>query len=281
MSWSEVPLTRREKSLNGAIGALGVGGGIAAVFRTENEVGSATLLAVGAYFVVAAILGRFPRLIIGGNEVDPRRLEEVKEESDDAKDNSEDAIEGLANTRDRIAALETAMADLSARPIRREPEVASSTVPLPQASEAAQLDDRLVRLAQEYNEVRWTMSSGDQRTIRMTGIVDSMIAVSRESDVPNVEALLASEDRGLRLAGVAYLNARPDPAFVAALARIGLTDDKPFNEYWGLLTLRKVLKGGCDHLDANLRRQLQERLRVLTPGSDRAREIQGILRDCP
>lgn len=277
---SETPLTRREKAVSGAVGTLAVGAGIVAVFWTGNEVGSATLLAVGVYFVVTAFLGRFPRLIIAGTEVDPRKLEEVEEDADAAKVNSEDVKEGLADARERIAALEAAIAILETALVASQ-SLPPQSPPPPTEGEALHIDERLARLALDYNEVRWTMPSGDERTMEMTGIVDRMIAVSQETEVPNVEALLTSDDRGLRLAGIAYLNARPDSAPIRPLAKVALEADKPFNEYWGLLTLRKVLRGHCDLLDATLRRQLHERLRALPPGSDRSREIRGIFDDCP
>lgn len=286
-SWSQTPLSGRERGLSAAVGALAAGGGTAAVFLTNNEVGSAALLAVGVYFLVTAILARFPRLIIGGNEIDPGTLREVKEQSDaakeqsdDAKVNSEDAQDGLADTRKRVAALEAAVANLSGDS-QRAGERESPAVQPQSPPEAPQLDERLVDLAQQYNEVRWTMPSGNERTRRMTSIVDSMIAICREVDVQNVDELLSSPDRGIRLAGVAYLNAHPDARYVDALAKVALTPDKPFNEYWALLTLRKVLQGNCDRLVASLRLRLQQRLREVAGDTDRAREIQRILAECP
>lgn len=278
----ETPLTRRDKAAAGVLGSAGVLGGGTAIFLTDNEVGSATLLVLGGYFLVAVVLGRFPRLNIAGNEIDPSKLQEVEEDADAAKMNSEDVMEGLEEARERLSALEASFAIL--------PEAATAPGPVTDARpgvapsrDAAEvrLDEQLRRLAQEYNEVRWTMPSGDVRTLRMTGIVDRMIATARETDVPDVEALLASADRGIRLVGVAYLNARPDPAHIGALADAALTPDKPFNEYWALRTLHKLLTDHCDQLDATIRLRLRERLREISPTSDRGRQIHEILTDCP
>jgi hypothetical protein len=221
------------------------------------------------YFAVAAILGRFPRLSLAGNEIDPGQLEETRRASSAARTDSLEAKEGLRDTRARLRALEAATG-------KRERTLAPAPPPL-----AGVLpDDRLLALAREYDEVRWTMPSGDERTRRMTGILDAMIAACRETRMPDVEALLASDSPGLRLLGVAYLNARPDPARVAALVRVA-TSDKDFIEYWALVTLRKVLRGHCDRLGAGLRLALQARLGELPPGAGRALEIRAILTDCP
>jgi hypothetical protein len=114
----------------------------------------------------------------------------------------------------------------------------------------------------------------------MTEIVDDMIEACREVEPPDVEALLTGDEPGLRLAGVAYLNARPDPAWVPLLASMALSEDKPFNEYWALLTLRRLLRDDCSALTASLRLRLQERLRELPPGDDRRGLVQAILTDC-
>jgi hypothetical protein len=265
-------LCRKRRLGAGAIASLTGLTGLASVFLTDNEIGSATLIAVSVYFTVAVINNRFPRLKIGEHEINPDILHETRREADDAKVNSEDAKEGLANALPRIDALERAIAAHSPEAAPR----AAAKAPAP-----PHLDERLVRLAEEYNRVRWTMPSGDARAARMTDIVQRMIAVCQETVVPNLEGLLSSNDRGTRLVGVAYLNARPDPAEIAPLARVALTPDKPFNEYWALLTLRKLLHGHCDRLSATLRQQLQDRLRALPPASDRADAIRSILGDCP
>jgi len=261
-----------------AVIALAAGGsGIAAVFLTRNELGSAALLVVGMYFAVAAILGRFPRLSLAGNEIDPGRLEEARRSSRVARSDSVDVKEGLRDTRARLTALEGGTAKQKRR---------LTVAPAPPAGVRAESpphdrpDDRLLALAREYDEVRWTMPSGDERTRRMTGILDRMIAACREVEVPDVAALLGSEDPGLRLLGVAHLNARPDPDQVATLVGVA-TADRDFTEYWALVTLRQVLRGHCDRLGAGLRLVLQGRLRELPPDSDRARAIEGILADCP
>jgi hypothetical protein len=266
---TQVPLSRRLRVIAGLIAALSGVAGLAAVFLTGNELGSAALLVLTVYFAVTVSLGRFPKLTLAGSQIDPGELEQTRQASDAAKLDAAEVKEGLKDTRARLAALEAAIGT---------EQRALATAPTP--SVGHRLDDRLLALAREYDEVRWTMPSGGERTIRMAGIVDRMIAVCRQIDVPDVEVLLASEDPGLRLVGVACLSARPDPTRIESLVRVA-TSDQPFNEYWALVTLRKALRGHCDRLDARLRLSLQARLDELPPRSDRALEIHRILAECP
>lgn len=271
---TRVTMTSRERTMGAVIAVVAGLGGAVAVYLTDNEVGSATLLVVGVYFTVATVLGRFPRLKVGDNEIDPQALEEAREESGDAKINSEDAKEGLADARRRLELLEAAVLGDAAATSRRGARLSLA------AGEPA-APEELLRLAQRYDDVRWTEPSGPARTGHMTTIVDEMVAVARATPVADVVALLRSGDPGLNLAGIAALHARPDPAALDDLVRLALTPDKPFNEYWALVALRRVLREHCDRLTATMRVALVRRLGALPRGSDRAREIEGILADCP
>ena len=138
------------------------------------------------------------------------------------------------------------------------------------------------QLAARYNEIRWTMPSGAARTRQMTEVMYEMISQLRNVDGFDVEGYLHSNDRGLRLAAVAYLYVNPDPAWARQLADAALSEDKPFNEYWSLQVLRMVLKGHCDALDDVTRSRLQDRLAELaSTGADRAHQIRQLLRECP
>ncbi|MFI8235813.1 hypothetical protein ACIF83_00880 [Streptomyces sp. NPDC085866] len=141
--------------------------------------------------------------------------------------------------------------------------------------------DPVGRLAARYNEIRWTMSSGQARTQAMSEVVDEMVGLLRGARDFDVESHLRSSDRGLRLAAAAYLYANPDPAWGRALAEAAVSEDKPFNEYWALKALREVFRGHCEFLDEETRDLLQRRLNQLLPGNDRAGQIKKLLRDCP
>ncbi|MCZ0989012.1 hypothetical protein [Streptomyces diastatochromogenes] len=141
--------------------------------------------------------------------------------------------------------------------------------------------DPVGRLAARYNEIRWTMSSGQARTQAMSDVVDEMIGVLRGARDFDVESHLHSDDRGLRLAAAAYLYANPDPAWGRALAEAAVSEDKPFNEYWALKALREVFRGHCEFLDEETRALLQRRMNQMLPGTDRAGQIRKLLHDCP
>jgi len=66
--------------------------------------------------------------------------------------------------------------------------------------------DPVVRLAARYNEIRWTIPSGGQRTAQMTRVMLELQELLRGVQNFDVTGYLHSEDRGLRLAGIAYLN---------------------------------------------------------------------------
>ena len=280
-------MTHRQRVTSVLVGLGASAAGVAAVFLTANELGTATLLAAGVYFVLASLLGWFPKLKFGDNEIDPSEVAEARKESSEAKSDSGDAKEGLAEVLERLNKLEATAGrreDASAR--RPEDEtIPGRQEPLPPRPPAARADDgldpRLAQLAKQYNEVRWTMPSGGERTAIMTGIVTSMIELCQRVGVPDVDGLLTGEDRGRRLLAVAFLNARPDASRIPQLVLASVQEDKPFNEYWALQTLRKTLRGNCGQLVPDLRLKLQARMNALPRGTDRWRLIQAILSDCP
>jgi hypothetical protein len=64
-----IPLTPRQRGFSGVAGGAALLAGGAAVFLTENELGSVALLAVGILFAFFALAGLLPtRLKLGDNE---------------------------------------------------------------------------------------------------------------------------------------------------------------------------------------------------------------------
>lgn len=266
---AEAHLTPLQLTVAGIAGLVSAGAGAVAVFETENEVGSAAMIAVGVYFLIAVIVRRFPKVKLGDNEIDPtarriarqaeRRSMRAVEDAADAAEDAADAKEGLRAT------------------------TSGSEPPGSVTGEAVapSLDPEIVELAGEYNRVRWTLPKGPSRTLRMTDIVERMVARFREVGGPDVLELLTSEDRGLRLAGVAAAYARPMADAIPALVQVSVTPDKPFNEIWALRALGRAIDGHCSELTDELRSRLKARLRVIPAGSDRDGEIRQILRNCP
>ncbi|WP_124343564.1 hypothetical protein [Cellulomonas algicola] len=303
----------------GAGGLAAVAGvvGAVAVFRTDNGVGAAALLLVAVFLTMTAVDGRFPRLRIGDNEVvsDLRRAvrqtkgtaEQAKHQADDATYNSTEVMEGLAAARDgleevrgRLDALEQrGVGSTGGRPSPvgpgpgHPPGDVAFDVPLGLPSDDAPpagtstgraarpgLPDELHDLAERYKTVRWTVPRGPERTRAMEDLAREIVRVASTSTV-DVTPLLGSPDLGLRLVAACALYARPDTAAVARVAEQALSDRKPFNEYWSLQALRRCLAGRCTSLTPDLRRRLDARAEAIGRGTDRARVIDGILRDCP
>jgi hypothetical protein len=253
----EPQLTPAQVVLAGVLGLASAGTGSVAVFETENEVGSAALLAIGVYFLLAAVLRRFPKLKFGDTEIDPtaRRLaRQANQRSLQAAEDAIDAKEGLKAA--------TAGTELVA------PE---------ERDVAEQMDPRIAELAADYNQVRYTMPSGAARTRRMENIVESMIDRFQVLGPPDVQALVKSRDRGLRLAAIAAAYAWPNGGQVPALVEAAVTPDKPFNEYWALKALAKSLDADPRSLSSEDRQRLLDRLRTLPSGADRAQVLRSIL----
>jgi hypothetical protein len=141
------------------------------------------------------------------------------------------------------------------------------------------LEREIRALGDEYNAIRRDMPPGSARTERMTSVVSKMIRlfVDGSHKEPELSGLLSSSDRGLRLAGYAYLYAHPQPLRTPELAATVVEDDKPFGQYWGLRALRKQVEADPKALDLNTRRRLEELVGQVGHGTDRAYELRELL----
>jgi hypothetical protein len=136
---------------------------------------------------------------------------------------------------------------------------------------------RVHQLAAEYNELRGTMPSGDERTVLMNEIVQGMRSSLRASKSFDVSANLGSADRGMRLAGYAYLLDHSDPQRVSQLALAAANEDRPHPQYWALEALRHQLMTTAQPLPEDDMIKLVRAAQPLDPNSARARQINGIL----
>jgi len=138
--------------------------------------------------------------------------------------------------------------------------------------------------AARYNEIRQTEDSGPDRTRHMTEVWRQMLDVAARLQDFDAEQQLDSPDRGKRLAAYAWVYMHPRPDLLDPLlrslekysaARRSETDNRPFGEYWGILTLDKVLD------QQRPSRETLERLRrfgqTVDRGTDRSAEITRIL----
>jgi hypothetical protein len=220
--------------------------------------GAVLLAFLGAFFSEISGFGfTLKRSVEEAKRTAQEAVREVRETNQDTRETTADLGEGV-----RAALSQAQSSDQTTSSEYEEP-------------------DPVRRLAARYNEIRWTMPSGAARTAEMTALVHEMIAILRDAQGFDVESHLRSSDRGLRLAAFAYLYANPDPAWARRIAEAAVSEDKPFNEYWALMALRKVLRGHCEALDDATRNLLKRRIAELPPGIDRAQQIGQLLRECP
>jgi hypothetical protein len=156
---------------------------------------------------------------------------------------------------------------------------ASSQVPQTAAADERGVANEINSLAEEYNNIRATQSSGDARTDAMTRVVSRMVEVARRTRSFDLVTALAGKDRGVRLFAYAFLYERPDGAFLLPLVdSVTRIEDKPFGQYWGLQTLKKVLPLA----PADKQRGAKESLRAFSEripsGTDRDYELRQLLR---
>lgn len=115
------PLQLWVRALCAALGTALVGSGGAAVFLTPNEIGSATLLAMGALFVVIALVGHVPRLKWGSAEVDPALLfaAGVAQGAESVTEAAQGILATAPADEDVSEALEAVATEVTSREIRR------------------------------------------------------------------------------------------------------------------------------------------------------------------
>jgi hypothetical protein len=218
--------------------------------------------------IVLTLLGIFFSEISGFGVTLKRSVETA---SRMAKEAQEDARQAREEVEETVSEVREGVGEALSR----------SAGPAHETTSQLGIDGRVAGLAARYNELRWTMPSGQARTHEMHRVFNEMVHELRDASDVQLNSLLASRDRGIRLAGIAYLNAKPDISYIPALAATALYEDKPFGEFMAWVTLRQLLKGQCDKLDPETRNQMMSRLERLPSSSDRAAEIRGIFRECP
>jgi hypothetical protein len=132
-------------------------------------------------------------------------------------------------------------------------------------------------LAQEYENIRATQSSGDARTAAMTNVVSRMIESSRGIEAFDVNSALAGASRGIRLFAYAYLYVRPDAQFLTTLVEaVTSKEDTPFGQYWGLQALGRVIPK-VPQVPPEIKSKLQKFGAKLPRGTDRDYELRRLL----
>lgn len=140
-----------------------------------------------------------------------------------------------------------------------------------------EMADNLDTLVARYNEVRKNLEPGAVRTPQLDSIVIHMIPVARNESL-DVAAALADKDVGKRMAGCAFLIAKPDPKFLKPLADAVAGEKTSFGQYWGLRAIKAVISASPQTPVApDVRRQLVDLRDRLPPESDRSYELKQIL----
>jgi len=116
---------------------------------------------------------------------------------------------------------------------------------------------QVFQLAQEYEQIRATMPSGDTRTRRMEVVVTKMRTLALAA-YPLLRELTNSGSPGERLAAVAILQVRPNPDYLDWLVT-RLAEEKPFIGYHaGVALLAAVRNLDPSDYGTKLQQAIQE-----------------------
>jgi hypothetical protein len=139
---------------------------------------------------------------------------------------------------------------------------------------AEQMDE----LIGEYNKTRVSQQSGYPRTTILTQIVARMVALSRRLPTYDWRDALRSDNQGRRMAGYAWLYAKPDPAAAELLVHTLTTrEETHFGQYWAIQALQRCLPLAGAETVATLAPELRAFLSRLPSDSDRSYELTNLL----
>lgn len=100
---------------------------------------------------------------------------------------------------------------------------------------------KVARLADRYNLIRMTMTSGPTRTAVMEEVMHQLTEALQEEVDFDVENYLRHKDRGMRLAAYAYAIAHPGRVDTHELVQAALAEDKPFGQFQALRALLRTV----------------------------------------
>jgi hypothetical protein len=152
----------------------------------------------------------------------------------------------IGRTDEVLATLPQAVADpdLPAALTAQELRVAEKIQQATKAEDLPAMVERMRSLAREYEQIRQTDESSPDRTQKMANIVQKMRGLALAT-MPTLPDFMRSSSPGERLAAVAMLQTRFDPAHTAWLAE-RLVDERPFigfNAASALMSASKNLAG--------------------------------------
>ncbi len=140
----------------------------------------------------------------------------------------------------------------------------------------------LNELVDQYNKIRSSQPSGYPRTTILTQIVGRMVRLSRGLPSYDWANALRSDNQGRRMAGYAWLYAKPDPEAANLLVQtLTKSENSNFGQYWAIQALQKCLPMTDIRTEATLIPELRMFLSRLPPGSDRHYELSRLLSPAP
>jgi hypothetical protein len=229
-----------------ALGIAALVTGAVAVFNTSNGSGTAALLAIGlALLVIAAFGHRIVKLRGAGVEVELARV-----------------------------AVRSAAVQLEAAATRAElhGDDESATALRAQAEAVLDLAQLAAPAASAYEQLRQTMDSGWERTMKQQEIVNQARTAARERDhdPAEVRALFNSGKVGNRIYALGLMQEDPRVRDFAATLEAIRGSRSAFEQYTALRLAEEMLTDLSAEERDELRRTLvAERRRYITPGTDR------------
>jgi hypothetical protein len=183
----------------------------------------------------------------------------------------------LQELKDKVQKLEGAVSSAN-----QKADLATATVVKTDSPKSKPLlKQALFDLAKRYVDTRNTLKSSPERTAIMGRIFGEMVQQATNIDDLNVDDLLRDqEDAGNRLAAYAYLYAKPSPEKLNVVLNSVLTEDKPFNQYWGIQVIRNTISQMYPKkISRETAEKLKRLLKTLKPNTDRYYETKNIIDD--
>jgi serine/threonine protein kinase len=156
-----------------------------------------------------------------------------------------DVSEQLKSVLDKAIQPSTVDRYRTAREMQSALRLKRSVVSLPVGHSSLSSLDKLMALAEKYNDIRETYKGQDTSNRRelMTGVFNEMIKVGLDEEDTNIMPYLNSDNWGMRLAAYAYIYTNPIPEFLLAL--IDSTQQagrQPFVQHRGIEAIGKILE---------------------------------------
>ena len=139
---------------------------------------------------------------------------------------------------------------------------------------------KISELANIYNDIRTKLVRSDYRTNEMTKVMNQMLNLAGSIKNIEIENYINSDDDGLNLFGYAYTFLNPkEECFSLIINSINKSDAKPFNQYWGLSSIQKILsKHGINKITSDDLNNLKKLSKEFLPGTDRSYVLNQILK---